>query len=122
MRKIQITSSLYLGTNPIICYSEKIIWKKMMNLSAVRRNRHALELIFVITISLFLNQSLCGHPPSPQKVEALKIRATRIASRVNKIYEELGYEITKNQLGATIIHDKKRNRNLDTGEDFMERT
>ncbi|NPV82109.1 MAG: class I SAM-dependent methyltransferase [Candidatus Aminicenantes bacterium] len=114
-----VTYSLYLSTNPKIYYLEKIIRKEMMNISVFRRNRHALESAFLfITISFFLNQSLCGYSLSAQKVETLRVGAARIALRVNKIYEELGYIITKNQLGATIIHDKKRNRNLDTGGGF----
>lgn len=116
-----IISSLYSSTNLNIYYSKKINGKKMICISAFRKTRYFLAIIFLfIIMPFFLKRLLGSHPSSLQKAETLKNRAAAISLRVNKIYEELGYKITKNRLGATIVREKNRDKPLDTGGGFHE--
>lgn len=93
----------------------------MMKISGFTRNPYFLVIIFLfIGILIFPTRTTFSCPASHQKAKTLKDRVAGITLRMKMIYEEFGYVITKNKLGATIIQEKNRDKLLDTGGGFHE--
>lgn len=75
-----------------------------------------LEIIMFLFILLTYNFHLCCLKKDHQSFKSKKIED--IVEKVKRAYEEEGFSIKKNSLGATVLYNKKNKRMLQTGGGF----